>query len=182
MARSAASSPPPQPPFWQTRSFRWITLGTFALAFVLTAGWLEKVNVRFQAERRLREDPKLGPLVAKLTALVQQHERSGALADPVAAEQKRLPQAVWVGRVREYIQGRPMDDHLPTDTLYLTDALLLAGKQGRNDQRTRVPVGRRDYVFRGPLPRAGERWLISVWRDRSGNNAIHYAERCEPGP
>lgn len=179
MAR--ASSVPPNAsaliPFWEAAAFRWGLGATVALGVMGGVMGLEKVNRHYQVERRLEEDPRLGPVAEQLKKLVKDSERSGILTDPVRAEKEKAVQAVWLGRVQELVENGMRDG----STLELTDAILLAGRAGRHDAGGKIKAGRRSYVFHGLRPRPGETWLVSVWRDQSGLNAIHYATRYDPG-
>lgn len=179
MARASARPVPIQavPPFWEVAAFRW---GVFAVAMMgLLAGviWLEKVNRHYQVERRLQEDPRLGPVAKRLKELVETNERSGVLTDPLKAEKSQAIQAVWLGRVTALVENGMRDG----STLELSDAILLAGKPGRHDAAGKLKAGRRSFIFQGARPQPGETWLVSVWRDQSGMNAIHYASRWTPG-
>ncbi|MES2709740.1 MAG: hypothetical protein V4726_24285 [Verrucomicrobiota bacterium] len=179
MARaSAASVPAPAlSPFWEAAAFRWGVLAVAALGLLAGVIWLEKVNRHYQVERRLQEDPRLGPIARMLKGLVEENQRSGILSDPVRAEKAHAVQAVWLGRVSALVENGMRDG----STLELSDAVLLAGRPGRHDIAGKFKAGRRSFVFQGARPREGETWLVSVWRDQSGMNAIHYASRYSPG-
>lgn len=179
MARAAAQPAPAPPlnPFWEASAFRWGVFAVAALGILAGVIWLEKVNRHYQVERRLQEDPRLGPVAQKLKQLVETNQRSGILSDPIRAEKEQAVQALWLGRVEALVENGMKDG----STLELSDAVLLAGQTGRHDAGGKIKAGRRGYSFRGAVPKAGETWLVSVWRDQSGMNAIHYASRYAPG-
>jgi len=172
MARASAIPAPPPLPFWHLPAFRW---GAIAVGLMgLTAGlmWLEKANRTYQVERRLEEDASLGPMAAKLRKMIVDAQRSGILKDPVKAAQAQVPQALWLGAVTEIIENENRDGSI----LVLSEAHLLEGSGGVHDRSGQVRIGRRRFVYTNGRPKVGETWLISVWRDGSGN-AIHSAAR-----
>ena len=177
MARAAALPAPPAVPFWQLSAFRW---GVFAVAGLLCLTgmiWLEKVNRSYQLERRLQEDPRLGPMAIRLKEQIRMAMDTGALKDPVEAARRRIPQALWLGRVAEVVENESRDSSL----LVLATPHLLEGKMGPHDRSDQVKIGRRKYVYSGSRPKKGEEWLISVWRDATGNG-IHSAARYSGTP
>ena len=170
MARAAAPPDLPAVPFWQLSAFRWGVAAVAGLSLVGGIMWLETVNHSYQLERRLGEDPRLGPMVAKLKQQIQLAVDTGALKDPAEAARRQIPQALWLGRITEVLENESRDGSL----LVLAAPHLLAGKMGPQDRRDQVKIGRRKYVYSGTRPQVGERWLISVWRDAAGNG-IHSA-------
>lgn len=177
MPRVAALPAPPVVPFWQLSSFRW---GVSAVAILMAlAGviWLDKVNRSYQLERRLGEDPRLGPMAAKLKQQIIMAEGSGVLKDAAEAARRQIPQALWLGEVLEIIENESRDGSL----IVLGSPHLLAGKMGPQDRQDQIKVGRRKYVFSGARPKVREVWLISVWRDATGNG-IHSAARYVETP
>ena len=170
MARASAAPAPPPSPFWQLPAFRW---GVLAVGLMLlTAGllWLERANRVYQIERRIEEDARIGPMAAKLKKIIGDAERSGILKDPVKAAQAQVPQALWMGHVTEIIENENRDGSI----LVLSGAHLLAGIAGPHDRAGQVRIGRRRFVYSNGRPKVGQRWLIAVWRDGTGN-AIHSA-------
>ncbi|RYD31486.1 MAG: hypothetical protein EOP86_17790, partial [Verrucomicrobiaceae bacterium] len=131
MARSAtaaaSSDPADGPPFWESAVFRWGALAVAGFGAVAGVVWLEKENRHYQVERRLEEDPRLGPVARQLKKQVEDNQRSGMLDDPARAEKAQAVQAVWLGRVAALVENGMRDG----STLELTDAVLLAGRQGR---------------------------------------------------
>ena len=177
MARAAALPAPPAVPFWQLSAFRW---GVFAVSVLMVLGgviWLDKVNLSYQLERRLREDPRLGPMAAKLKQQIAMAEGSGILKDPAEAARRQIPQALWLGEVSEILETESRDGSL----IVLASPHLVAGKMGPQDRHDQIKVGRRKYVYSGSRPKVGEMWLISVYRDANGNG-IHSAARYEGNP
>ena len=137
--------------------------------------WLEKVNRSYQLERRLDEDPRLGPMAVKLKQQIRMAGESGILKDAAEAARRHIPQALWLGRVSEVVENESRDGSL----LVLAAPHLLAGKMGPQDRSDQVKIGRRKYVYSSSRPKVGEMWLISVWRDTTGNgihSAAHYGE------
>lgn len=177
MARAAAIPAPPAMPFWQLSAFRW---GVAAVTGLLLLGgmmWLESFNRSYQLERRLEEDPRLGPMAAKLKQQIRLAVDTGALKDPAEAARRQIPQALWLGRISEIVENESRDGSL----LVLAAPHLLAGKLGPQDRSDQVKIGRRKYVYPGTRPKVGELWLISVWRDPAGNG-IHSAARYPGTP
>lgn len=177
MARATAVPAPPPLPFWQLPAFRWGAAAVIAMGFLTGMIWLERMNRTYQLERRLGEDARLGPMAGKLKQQIEQAQSSGILKDAALAAQRQVPQALWLGRIAPLKETDPQDGSI----VVLTDAHLLAGKAGAHDRDGQVRIGRRKYVFSGTRPRAGETWLISVWRDGPGN-AIHSAARYAEVP
>ncbi len=176
MARASAAPAPPPEPFWELPAFRW-GLVLMCGALLLTGGiWLERTNRSYQLERRLQEDPRLGPMTRKLKAQIAEAEHSGILKDPAAAARGQVPQALWLGRVSEVRENETRDAGI----LELTGAQLLAGRPGPHDRSGVVRAGRRRFLFDN-RPREGETWLVSVWRD-GADNVIHSAARYAPAP
>jgi hypothetical protein len=172
MARAAAVPAPPVVPFWQLPAFRW---GVFAVSALILIGgvmWLDKVNRSYQLERRIGEDPRLGPMAAKLKQQIAMAENSGVLKDAAEATRRQIPQALWLGRISDIIENESRDGSI----IVLASPHLLAGKMGPQDREDKIKIGRRKYVFIGGRPAVGEVWLISVWRDATGNG-IHSAAR-----
>ena len=179
MARISAA-PVLVPPFWTTGSFRWGVIAAAVLGGVFLLTWMDRENRIFQVERRLEEHPRLGPLARELERAIADAQRRDLAKDPARAERDRVPQALWLGRVREFREGQAQAGQPRPGTLYLEEPLLLAGKKSSQDTRNEVTAGRRDFVFRGARPRTGEMWLVSVWRDQAGISCIHHAERYDP--
>lgn len=177
MARASTLPAPPQAPFWHLPAFRWGVIAMGAILLIAGAFWLEKMNRSYQLERRLEEDTRLGPMARTLKQQIGQAERSGILKDAVQAAQAQAPQALWLGRISEVKETENRDGGI----LEISDAHLLAGRSGPHDLGGRVRVGRRKFVYGSSRPRVGETWLISVWRDGSGN-AIHSAARYAAVP
>ncbi len=177
MPRAAAVPPPPLVPFWQLPAFRWGVAAVSAMLLLTGMMWLEKVNRNYQLERRIEEDPRLGPMAQKLKQQIQLAEQNGVLKDAVEAARSQIPQALWLGRISEI----PESGSKEGITLVLASPHLLAGRMGPHDRSDLVRVGRRNHVFKEARPKVGELWLISVWRDRDGNG-IHSAARYAPAP
>ena len=167
--RSRLHDPLAETPFWRTRGF---VLGAIAAAVLLTAGltvWLVQQNRRQQMQWRLDDDPVLSGIKQSLTAQI------------VAAKpsQPRAPAALWLGRVKEFTVSQQTAGTAPAVSLLkLEEATLLAGQRAKSDAAI-ITISGKQYTFGGPQPRAGEAWLISVWRDTDGNNVIHSATRAE---
>ena len=172
MARAAALPAPPAVPFWQLSAFRWGVAAVSGLLLLTGMIWLEKVNRSYQLERRLEENPRLGPMAAKLKQQIRLAAESGALKDPAEAARRQIPQALWLGLVAEVRETESRDGSL----IVLGSPHLLAGKPGQHDGTKEVKIGRRKYVYSHSRPKVGEMWLISVWRDTTGNG-IHSAAR-----
>ena len=168
-ARSRLHDPLAETPFWRTRGF---LLGLTAAAVLAGAGltvWLVKTNQRQQRQWRLNDDPQLAVLRQSLTKQI-------AAAKP---GQVRAPAGLWLGRVREFTVSQATDGSPPVSLLKLEDASLLAGEPGRRDSADAVTISGRGYTFGGPRPRAGETWLVAVWRDAEGDSSfIHTAARA----
>jgi len=172
-ARSRLHDPLAETPFWRTRGF---LCGAVAAGVLLAAGltvYLVRENQRQQMRWRLDDDPQLSAL-------------KHSLAEQIAAAkstQPRAPAALWLGRVKEFTVSQPTSGAAPpVSILKLEEASLLAGGRGRNDSAA-VTISGKHYIFGGPQPRAGETWLVSVWRDEEGNSVIHSATRADrPAP
>jgi hypothetical protein len=177
MARASSMPAPPPSPFWQLPAFRWGVMAIGGLFLLTGMMWLEKLNRSYQLERRLEEDSRLGPMAAKLKAQIEHARRTGALKDSAKAAEGQVPQALWLGTVAAPSSSEPQDGSI----VVLTGAHLIAGTAGAHDRGGQVRIGRRKFVFKGSRPRAGETWLISVWRDGPGN-AIHSAARYAEAP
>ncbi|MDB6070721.1 MAG: hypothetical protein JWL81_1892 [Verrucomicrobiales bacterium] len=172
MARAAAVPPPPMVPFWQLSAFRWGVVAMAAVMLLTGMMWLEKMNRHYQLERRLEEDPRLGPMAAELKKQILKAQQSGVLKDATQAARGQIPQALWLGPVTEVLETVSQEG----TTLVLSSPVLLAGQMGPHDRSDQVKIGRRKYVYSGPRPKVGEMWLVSVWRDTTGN-AIHSAAK-----
>ena len=173
MARAAAAPPPPQMPFWRLPAFRWGVVAVSAVILLTGMMWLEKMNRQYQLERRLEENPRLGPMAAELKKQILKAEQSGVLKDPATAARGQIPQALWLGQVTEVLETVSQEG----TTLVLSSPLLLAGRMGPHDRSDQVKIGRRKFVYAGSVrPKVGEMWLVSVWRDSTGN-AIHSAAK-----
>ena len=170
MARAVVLPDPPAVPFWQLSAFRWGVFAVTGLLCLTGMIWLEKVNRSYQLERRLGEDPRVGPMAERLRQQIRMATETGILKDPAEAARRRIPQALWLGRVSEVVENESRDGSL----VVLAAPHLLAGKMGPHDRSEQVKIGRRKYIFSGSLPKVGEVWLISVWRDTTGNG-IHSA-------
>lgn len=179
LSAAVTDAPPPEEVFWRTAAFRWGTLLTAAVASFFLLTWFERENRHYLQTRRLEEDARLGPLARQLAARIEEAENSGALKDLEAAERNRVPRALWLGRVKEFTEVRDASGRLTPEILTITDATLLKGARGRGDARHEFKAARKDYVFHGTLPKPGEIWLLSVWRNREGYNYIHSAARWE---
>lgn len=177
MARVAALPAQPAVPFWQLSAFRWGVIAMSGLLCLTGMIWLEKVNRSYQLERRLGEDPRLGPMAAKLKEQIRMAIETGALKEPAEAARRQIPQALWLGRISEVVENPSRDGSI----LVLASPHLLAGKRGPHDGSDQVKIGRRRYVYSGSRPQPGEVWLISVWRDATGNG-IHSAARYSGEP
>ena len=164
--RSRQPNPLSETPFWRTRGFLWGMLG---LAVLLAAGgtvWLVKMNHRQQIQWRLEQDPQLSRLRQSLTKKIN----AGKPGQP------RTPAALWLGRVKKFTVGQPTDGKAPIALLEMSDAILLAGAKGSRDGSDSLTISGTNYVWGGPLPKPGEIWMISVWRD-GANNFIDTATR-----
>ena len=177
MARAAALPALSAIPFWRLPSFRWGVIAVSGLILLTGMIWLEKVNRSYQLERRLEEDPRLGPMAVKLKQQIRMAGESGILKDAAEAARRQIPQALWLGRVSEVVENETRDGSL----IVLAAPHLLAGKMGAQDRSDQVKIGRRKYVYPGARPKVGEMWLISVWRDATGNG-IHSAARYGAHP
>ena len=167
-ARSRVHDPLSETPFWNSRGF---ILGVIAFALLSGMGltvWLVKLNQRQQLQWRLDNDPKLSTIKQSLTKQI-------AVAK---AGQPRAPVALWLGRVKEYTVSQGTDGSPPASLLKMDDAALLAGGRSKKDGRDTVSISGKQYTFGGPQPRAGEAWLVAVWRDSDDNNVIHTAVRA----
>lgn len=177
MARVSPVAPLPLLPFWQLPAFRWGVIAVSAIFLLFGIGWMEKLNRSYQIERRLGEDARLGPMVLKIKQQIETAGKSGILENAAQAAQGQVPQALWLGQVAEVVENETRDGSL----VVLSNAHLLAGRPGPHDRGGQVRIGRRRYVYSGTRPKVGENWLISVWRDGSGN-AIHSAARYTSAP
>lgn len=170
-ARSRLHDPLAEVPFWRTRGF---LLGGIALAVLAVAGltvWLVRENRRQQMEWRLDDDPNLAGVRKSLTALIS----AGKPSQPRGP----VPVALWLGRVKDFTVSQSTTGAPPVSLLKLEEASLLAGERGKNDAAGAVTISGKQYTFGGPQPRAGESWMVSVWRDAEGNNVIHSATRAD---
>jgi hypothetical protein len=175
MARASTINAPPAVPFWRLSAFRW-GLAVVGLAVLIAAGgWLERTNRTYQLERRLEENPSLGPMVRRLKQQIEQAKNSGLLKDPAKAALAQAPQALWLGRIQQVIENETRDG----STIVLAEPQLLAGRAGTHDRGGEVRIGRRKFVFSPIRPKAGELWLISVWRD-GADSVVHSAAHYTP--
>ncbi len=177
MARASAAPAPPVMPFWQHPAFRWGAISAGAILLVAGMIRLEKLNRSYQIERRLEENASLGPMARELKQKIINAQRSGIFSDAAKAAAGQVPHALWLGRIAPLAQNEPQDGSI----VVLTDAHLLEGAAGPHDRGSQVRIGRRKFVFQGMRPKAGETWLISVWRDGPGN-VIHSAARYSAAP
>ncbi len=177
MARAAAAPALPAVPFWQVPTFRWGVIAIVGLLVVAGIYQLDKINRSYQWERRIEEDPQLGPMAAKLKQQIRLAWESGAFKDATEAARRQIPQALWLGQIAEVMENESRDGSL----IVLAAPHLLAGKSGPHDRSDQVKIGRRKYVYSGTRPKVGEMWLVSVWRDGTGNG-IHSAARYDRKP
>ena len=167
-ARSRLHDPLAETPFWRTRGF---VSGILALAFILTAGatvWLVKLNQRQQMQWRLDEDPKLSRLKQSLTKQIATAKDG----------QPRAPAALWLGKVKEFTVSQQTNGSAAVSLLKLEEATLLAGTRAKGDAHESLSISGKQFTFGGPQPRAGEIWMVAVWRDTDGNNVIHTAVKA----
>lgn len=172
MARAASIPAPPPAPFWQLPAFRWGVIAVGGMMLLMGMMWLEKKNRAYQLERRLSEDVRLGPMAQELKRQIEMAQRSGVLKDVKRAAADQIPQALWLGRIAPPGESDPQDGSI----VVLTNTHLLAGTSGPSDRNGQVRIGRRKFVYKTSRPKAGETWLISVWRDGPGN-VIHSAAK-----
>ena len=119
-----------------------------------------------QIQWRLEQDPQLSRLRQSLTKKIN----AGKPGQP------RTPAALWLGRVKKFTVGQHTDGKAPIALLEMSDAILLAGAKGSRVGSDSLTISGTNYVWGGPLPKPGEIWMISVWRD-GGNNFIDTATR-----
>lgn len=139
---------------------------------------LERVNLRYQVEKKLASDPAVSPTVAKLKEAIEKNLRANV--SPQQAEQERLVVALYHGQVREFAQGKEVSGMPATQVLHLEKPILLAGEPGKNDSAESVLISYKNYPAGRERPAKGQKWIVAVWRDRSGNNVFASAQRCAP--
>jgi len=164
-ARSRLHDPLSETPFWRTRGF---VFGIISFAVISAAGltvWLVKMNQRQQMQWRLDHNPKLAGIKQSLTKEIAAAKTG----------QPRAPVALWLGRVKEFMVSQGADGSPPVSLLKMEEATLLAGSRSRKDGSSTLTISGKQYTFGGPVPRAGETWIVSVWRDSDENNVIHKA-------
>ncbi len=173
---------PPRPdatptPFLRTPLAR-IILVIVAAAVVFTiVRRLERVNLRHQTEKRLAADSLLGPMVKKLRQQIESAPLSPAPAGSSTGQPS--PVALYFGHVGKFAAGKELHGLPATQVLHLTSPILLAGQAGKNDTVDEVAVSWKDQLRGLDNPEPGQEWIVAVWRDASGNNVAHTAERCE---
>lgn len=172
-ARSRLHAPDPlaEVPFWRTRAFTMGVIAAAVIAAVILTIWLVRENQRQQMERRLDDDPHLAGIKKSLVAQINSGKPAQANA--------RVPVALWLGRVKEFTISQSTSGAPAVSLLKLEGAILIAGARAKNDGSDTATISGKQYTFGGPQPRQGETWLVSVWRDADGNNAIHSATRAD---
>ena len=168
-------NPPPldprlEVPFWRSAAFAWGLMAALILTGFILTNWLQKVNSRQQAEWRLRADRSLSALATRLGETVAANTREGAVPG------ERAPVILWLGTIEEYRESTPTDGSPPTTSVILRDASLLAGTPLKDESASRLVISGKHFTFPGPMPRPGETWLISAWRE-DNRAVIHTATR-----
>ena len=160
-------------PFWRTPVAK-ITLTVILLvAAIFGIQKLERINNRHQVEARLARHPTLGPLLEKWRGAVSENQKAKQRPND------QLPMALYFGKVAEFVETRPAFGLAPTRLLKLASPELLGGAAAKLDSRDQVAISFKNHPNDAIKPKAGEDWLIVVWRDSEGKNVLHTAFRCD---
>ncbi len=165
-------------PFWRTPVA--LTLGGLAVLFFIFAGIrkLERINLRHQVEKALEADPVVAQTIARLKEAIARNLAAKPTA--VRMEQERLVVGLYHGEVENFATGKELPGMPVTQVLHLGRPVLLAGEPSNNDSPDSVLISYKNYPARMEKPAKGQKWILAVWRDKSGNNVIHTAQRCAP--
>lgn len=164
--RSRKPDPLSETPFWRTRGFVFGMIGLGVLLAIGGTAWLVKMNNRQQMQWRLDQDPQLAK---QKQSLIRQ-------INTAKPGQPRAPVALWLGRVKKFTIGQQTGANAAISLLDLDQATLLAGSRGAKDGTESLTISATHYTWGGPHPRAGEIWMVSVWRE-GDTNALHTAVR-----
>jgi len=181
MPRPTARPLPPRP---VAALPRWVPAVVGAGLLVATAAvilWqVDQTNQQLQAEHRVVEDPVLGPWLVEMRAEIEAREPDGG-APAMLPGGRRLPEAIWLGRVRSVGFSTPQGERPRLSSVELGPAHLLAGRRSPLDPRGNAGVAISVMGFQWPRgePRQGESWVFAVYRINKGNNV---AQAAYPAP
>ena len=140
-------------------------VGVVLLVIFLAAMWvgrMQDVAYKERLDRELSENPALGDWYVEQCNLVKNNEG---------------PAAVWHGRIAKLVvEKSPVAGGAqPLRAVQISEATLLAGSEGRDDQKNDVYINVTDYPLTYGMPVAGQRWVFSVSHTRDGRNKVYSA-------
>jgi hypothetical protein len=152
-----------------------VCLGLAVLGAAATlVWWINRINDRVQAERRVLTNPALASWFESARREIAVFERQSALAAPARGE--RLVEAVWTGTVSKRELNHPVNRRPELIGVTLSPAHLLAGRRSPKDERNdTVRISVKDFRFATGEPQTGERWVFSVDRINGGFNVVRDA-------
>lgn len=163
-------------PFWRTPAAKILIITALIVGTLLGIRKLEHINARHQIEKRLNQDPALGPMVAKWKQTIASFANS-----PTPLSDAETPAALYFGEVIEFIETKPKVSSLaPTRLLKLRAAQLLAGTPGKYDKPDKIEISYKRFATGLNKPKTGEQWLVVVFRDSTDNNVVLNAYRYQP--
>jgi hypothetical protein len=136
--------------------------------------WINAVNDRLQAERRIAASPALAGWLQAARREIADFERQSGLAAP--GSRTRMTEAVWVGTVKARELNNPANNRPQLIGVTLQPAHLLAGRRSPKDERgDTVRISVKDFHFATGEPQRGEPWVFSVARINGGFNFVRDA-------
>jgi hypothetical protein len=152
-----------------------VCLGAVLLGLVAALlWWINAVNDRLQAERRLAANPVLATWLEAARREIADFERQSGLAAPSGP--RRLAEAVWIGTVKGRELNNPVNHRPQLIGITLQPAHLLAGRRSPKDERSdTVRISVKDFHFPTGEPQRGEPWVFSVARINGGFNVVRDA-------
>jgi hypothetical protein len=136
--------------------------------------WINRINDRVQAERRVLSNPALAAWFDAARRDIAVFERQSGLAAP--APPGRLVEAVWTGIISKRELNHPVNRRPELIGVTLNPAHLLAGRRSPKDERNdTVRISVKDFRFPTGEPQVGERWVFSVDRINGGFNVVRDA-------